>query len=245
MERVKASRRAAVARLASQRKKAEAQRRKTEEEAREASRRREAEAAKAAEALRLAAAARGRTVAAETRQRERELKLARQAEAEARRERLEAVLAYDEARADEREKRVRSETCARIRRGERRRELALQREEEERAEKMRLYEGGNRYGSALGTPVSAPPPPAVQSARSFFSVTGSAVSEHEETGWVAEGWFNRSSRLVEPKEKRLSEHAFQRLAVVSRKAVVACGIWRSWSAILFLTAISKQLVFLV
>lgn len=167
--------------MASQKQKAEA--RLQREEARsEADRlKREAEAAGRANALRSTAAARASAVAAEKRRQERELELTRLAEAEAKRERVEAVLAYDEARADEREKRVRNETCARIRREERRRELALQRQEEERAEKMRLHEGGGeRYSIGTSSIPDSVPPPAVQSARSFFSIAGSAVSEDKD-----------------------------------------------------------------
>ena len=189
-EQLKASRRAALARVASQKRKAEARRRQREAKSEEDRREREAEATKRAEALRSVAAARASAAAAEKRQRERELELARLAEAEARRERVEAVLAYDEARADLREKQVRDETYARIRREERRRELAQQRQEDERAEKMRLYEGGQRYnntGASGGIIPASVPPPAVQSARSFFSITGSAVSakttRQEEHPW--------------------------------------------------------------
>lgn len=176
IERLKASRRAALARVASQKQKAEAEKNIAEAKSEEVRQKREAEAAKRADALRSAAAARGSSVAAEKRQRERELELARQAEAEATRERVAAVLAYDETQADERERQVRNETYARIRREERRRELSLQRQEDERAERMRLHECGEKHKSAFSTPGFVPPP-AVQSARSFFSITGSTVSK--------------------------------------------------------------------
>lgn len=179
-EQLKASRRAALARVASQKQEAEARRRQKEAKSEEDRRKRETEAAERADALRSVAAARACAAAAEKRRRERELELTRLAEAEAKRERVEAVLAYDEALADLREKQVRNETYARIRRGERRRELASQRQEDERAEKMRLYEGGERYnniGASSIPPASSVPPPAVQSARSFFSITGSVVSD--------------------------------------------------------------------
>lgn len=188
-EQLKASRRAALARVASQKQKAEARRQQEEVKSDEDRRKREAEAAKRADALRSVAAARASAAAAEKRQRERERELARSAEAEAKRERVEAVLAYDEARADEREKQVRNETYARIRREERRRELALRRQEDERAEKMRLYEGGGRYNAGASSTPASVPPPAVQSARSFFSITGSAVSEKKtRQGQTAAAW---------------------------------------------------------
>lgn len=178
-EQLKASRRAALARVATQKQKAETRRQQQEAKSEEDTRKRGAEAAKRADALRSVAAARASAVAADKRQRERELELTRLAEAEAKRERVEAVLAYDEARADEREKQVRNETYGRIRREERRRELTLQRQEDERAEKMRLYEGGEKYNIGASSILAPVPPPAVQSARSFFSITGSssAVSE--------------------------------------------------------------------
>lgn len=176
IERLKASRRAALARVASQKQQAEAKKQHAQAKTEEVRRKREAEAAKRADALRSAAAARSSSVAAENRQRKRELELTRQAEVEATRERVAAVLAYDETQADERERQVRNETYARIRREEKRRELALQRQEDERAERMRLYECGEKYICSSTTP-SFVPPPAVQSARSFFSITGSTVSE--------------------------------------------------------------------
>ncbi|CAM9624322.1 unnamed protein product [Ectocarpus sp. 12 AP-2014] len=175
IEQLKASRRAALARAASQIQKAKSQKQEAEARSEGERQKRQAEAARKAHALRSAAAARGSIVAAEKKQRERQLELVRQAEAEAKRERVAAVLAYDEAQADERERRVRNETYARIRREERRRELALQRQEDERVEMMRMYEAGERYKgtSPVATMIPAPVP-AVHSARSFFSITDSA-----------------------------------------------------------------------
>eukprot|EP00752_Nemacystus_decipiens_P007290 g6523.t1 len=175
-EQLKASRRAALARVASQKKKAEARRRQEEAMSDDDTRKKEAEAAERVDASRSVAAARAGAAAAEKRQQERERELTRLAEAEARRERVEAVLAYDETRADLRERQVRNETYARIRREERRREKALRRQEDERAEIIRLREGRERYniGGASGIIPASVPPPAVQSARSFFSITGSA-----------------------------------------------------------------------
>lgn len=165
--------------MASQKQKAEAEKQHAEAKSEEVRQKREAEAAKRADALRSAAAARGTSVAAEMKQRERELELTRRAEAEAKRERVAAVLAYDETQVDERERQVRHETYVRIRREENRRELALQRQEDGRAERMRLYECGGKYNNngASNTIPGFVPPPAVQSARSFFSITGSTVSE--------------------------------------------------------------------
>ncbi|CAM9916221.1 unnamed protein product [Scytosiphon promiscuus] len=156
IERLKASRRAALARVASAKQK-EDEKREAKAKSDEERRKREPEAAKRADALRSVAAARAGAVAAEKRERERKSAVLRQAEAEAKRERVAAVLA--------------------IRREERRRELALQRQEDERAEKMRLHEVGGKYecATAVAANLSASTllPPAVQSARSFFSISGS------------------------------------------------------------------------
>lgn len=198
IERLKASRRVALERAASQIQKAKSQKQEAEARSEGERQKREAEAARKAHALRSAAAARGSIVAAEKKQRERQLELVRQAEAEAKRERVAAVLAYDEAQADERERRVRNETYARIRREERRRELALQRQEDERVEMMRMYEAGERYKGASPVATMIPAPvPAVHSARSFFSITDSAVSECCEASkqpWRCE--FNRRTLNV-------------------------------------------------
>ncbi|CAM9631154.1 unnamed protein product, partial [Hapterophycus canaliculatus] len=181
IERLKASRRAALARVASAKQK-ETEKREANEKAEEERRKREPAATKRADALRSVAAARAGAVAAEKRQQERKMALVRQVEEEAKRERVAAVLAYNEAEADEREKQVRNETHVRIRREERRRELALRRQEDERAEMMRLHEVGGKYQSAAAVAASiyASTPPPVQSARSFFSISGSASAS--ETG---------------------------------------------------------------
>lgn len=128
--------------------------------------------------LRSVAVARAGSVAAQKRHRKREVERSRRAEARAKRERVAAVLAYDETQADEHEIRMRRETARRIQRERRCRQLALQRQEDERMERMRLYEGGRRYDIA-------PVAPAVQTARSFFSISGSAVREWEkESGGI-------------------------------------------------------------
>ncbi|CBN76751.1 hypothetical protein Esi_0000_0565 [Ectocarpus siliculosus] len=195
IERLKASRRAALARAASQIQKAKSQKQEAEARSEGERQTREAEAARKAHALRSAAAARGSIVAAEKKQRERQLGLVRQAEAEAKRERVAAVLAYDEAQADERERRVRNETYARIRREERRRELALQRQEDERVEMMRMYEAGERYkGTSPVATVLPAPVPAVHSARSFFSITDSASIAETVVGDNGPGVASSASR---------------------------------------------------
>lgn len=166
----KASRRAALARVASQKKKELARKKQAERDAQEERRKREAEVAARTDELRSVAMARAESVAAQKRHREREVEMFRRAEVRAKRERVAAVLAYDETKADEHEKRMRKETSYRIQREKRRRQLALQQQEDERMERMRLYERGGRYDVA---PVA--PPAAVQTARSFFSVSGSVV----------------------------------------------------------------------
>ena len=168
----KASRRAALARVASQKQKELARKHNAECSAEEERRQKDAEVALRADELRSVAVARAGSVAAQKRHREREVELSRRAEARAKRERVAAVLAYDETQADEHEIRMRRETARRIHREGRRRELALQRQEDERMERMRLYEGGGRYDIA-------PVAPVVETARSFFSISGSAVREWE------------------------------------------------------------------
>ncbi|CAM9248345.1 unnamed protein product [Ectocarpus fasciculatus] len=203
VERLKASRRAALARAASQIQRAKSQKQEAETRSEGERQKREAEAAQKAHALRSAAAARGSIVAAEKKQRERQLELVRQAEAEAKRERVAAVLAYDEAQADERERRVRNETYARIRREERRRELALQRQEDERVEMTRIYEAGERYKGA--SPVATMIPdsvPPVHSARSFFSITDSTSIAETAVGDNGLGVASSASRQRTPARRK-------------------------------------------
>lgn len=176
----KASRQAALARVASLKQKEGAQKREAERKAEKERQETKAESAARATALRAVTSTRVKKAATVNRQREREAELIRRDEERAKRERIAAVLAYDEAKADERERQVRSETYHRIRREERRRELSLQCQEEERMERMRLHEAGERY-------VDPPVAPAVQLARSFFSVAGSTVSESGGLGGGARG----------------------------------------------------------
>lgn len=177
MQRLKASRRAALARVAVIKQKEASLKQESTRNIEQQRRQKENDAVLKVDASRAAAVARAGRVAAGKRQRERELDLARQAEARAKQERVAAVLAYDEAKADEREKQVRNETYRRIQRKERHRELALQQEEDERMDRMRLYEGGEGH--------AVPPfPPAVQSARSFFSIEGPVVSTSAKTAFL-------------------------------------------------------------
>lgn len=145
----------------------ESQSKKLDEERR----RRDAEATAKATALQATIFARAAKAAEANRQRKLEQDLGLQEEARLKRERVAAVLNYDQANVSEREKRVRNETCRRIRREERRRELALRREEDERLEKIRLHEERQRLVARCT--------PAAKSARSFFSVSDPAVR-----GWV-------------------------------------------------------------
>lgn len=110
---------------------------------------------------------RARIVFAENKQRKRELDESRQTQACIKRERVAAILAHKEGDIAERERQLRADTYGRIKREEKRRELLQQRQEDERMERIRLYET-ERYVPAQ--------PPGVQSARSFFSITGSTVS---------------------------------------------------------------------
>lgn len=169
-QRLKASRRVALARVTSQKQKEVLLKQQIEQKKEEDRHRREAETVAKMSTFRAAAVARAASVSSETRQRERELELIRQAETSVKRERVAAVLAYDETKADKRENIMRKETCRRIQREERRRKLEQQQHEDERMEKMMLYEGKNRLATS-------PVPPAVQSARSFFSISGSTVRE--------------------------------------------------------------------
>lgn len=188
IERLKASRRAALARVAHKKQQKEAQQQEVERTAMEETMRKEAEVASKADALRAAAAARAATAAAEKWKKERELENLREAEAHAKRERVAAVLARKDSEVVERERQVRNETIRRIRREEWRRELERQRQEDERVERVRLYEAGERAGAAApaglaglaGPPLSLPQP-AVQSARSFFSV-GTRPSSRQSIG---------------------------------------------------------------
>lgn len=186
LERLHASRRAALARVTAQKQKVVSKRQRAERDATEEKRRRDAEACAREDASRAAAVARAEVAAAEKRQRHREAEMVRQTEMNVKRERVAAVLAYDERKADEKEKRVRNDTYRRIQREEKRRELVLQRQEDERMEKIRLHEAGQRYAaSTAGVGVGAfradsvanpARTPAARSARSFFSVAGSTVS---------------------------------------------------------------------
>ena len=168
IERLKATRRAALARVASvkhqEELKKEAQRKADEE-----NRRRRAEVAATATVLQAVVSARASRVAAEDRQRNIDRELALQEEARVKQGRVRAVLAHDAANASERERRLRGETKRRIRREQRKRELAMKREVDELLEKIRLHEGKQRH-------VARPTPPVIQPARSSFSISGSAVS---------------------------------------------------------------------
>lgn len=142
----------------------ESQSKKIDEERR----RKDAETIAKTTALQATAFARAAKAAEANRQRKLELDLGRQEKARLKRERVEAVLNHDQSNVSEREKRVRNETCRRIRREERRQELALRREEDERLEKIRLHEERQRLAARCTFP-------AAKSARSFSSVSDPTV----------------------------------------------------------------------
>lgn len=185
--RLKASRRAALARITLINHQKEAQKKEADRIAEETVRKREAKAVATADTLRAAAVARAAIAAAEKRVEARKLQEAKETEVRARQERVAAVLSRKDSDVVDRERQVRRETYLRIKREERRRELESQRQEDERMEMIRLYEAGERYAAPASyhEPSQSTRPaggamaqqPAVQSARSFFSV-GTRTSSH-------------------------------------------------------------------
>lgn len=164
----------------------------------EEGKRKEAEVMAKANAQRAAAIARAAKVAAQKVLKEQELENQRETEARLKREKVAAVLARKDADVVERERQIRRETLRRIRLEEQRREQQRKREEDEREERMRLYEAGERASAATAIVdpggrehhrnLPGPPPsrsstvqPAVQSARSFFSLGTRSPYQHSVT----------------------------------------------------------------
>lgn len=195
IERLKASRRAALARVSHRKQQQDAQNQEFKQALMEEGKRKEADVMAKVDAQRAAAVARAAKVAAQNMLREQELENEREAEARLKRERVAAVLARKDADVVERERQIRHETFKRIRLEERRRDRQRQREVDEREERIRLYEagegaaaataavglgGGQHLGDLSGTPTtrSSILQPPVQSARSFFSVGTRPSSRH-------------------------------------------------------------------
>ncbi|CAM9218109.1 unnamed protein product [Sphacelaria rigidula] len=195
IERLKASRRAALVRVSHRKQQQDAQNQEFKQALMEEGKRKEADVMAKVDAQRAAAVARAAKVAAQNMLREQELENEREAEARLKRERVAAVLARKDADVVERERQIRHETFKRIRLEERRRDRQRQREVDEREERIRLYEagegaaaataavglgGGQHLGDLSGTPTtrSSILQPPVQSARSFFSVGTRPSSRH-------------------------------------------------------------------
>lgn len=207
VERLKASRRAAITRVAYRKQQEKAQKHEVERAAMEEAKRREAELASKADAIRAVAAVRAANAVAENMRKERQLENTREEEARAKREKVAAVLARKDSEVLERERQVRNETIRRIRREEKRRELERQREEDEQIERRRLYEAGERAAAAapaglggLARPPMSLPQPVVQSARSFFSVGTRPSSRQsiglDNTGIIDDGYNDADPTIV-------------------------------------------------
>lgn len=166
IERLKASRRAALARIAFQRQQETSRREELERTEREQEQQRRAETRARASTMRCTAVSRAAMAAAEIRRRERERLDAQETQTAGKMERLAALMTTKDEEILDRERRVRTETCLRIRRERIRRELAERQRNEEQAERLRRYEA-RRYSVSV--------PPAPESCRSFFPMTEEAV----------------------------------------------------------------------